>query len=90
MMDEIDNNKVKVTKFLLKPNESTGFHVHTLDYVIVPITDGQLKLINKNNTQIFATLKAGEPYFRKKGVEHDVLNIGDKPITFIEIEIKDL
>ncbi|MDC3024328.1 cupin domain-containing protein [Alphaproteobacteria bacterium] len=89
-MKQIDNNRVKVTKFFLKPNESTGFHVHTLDYVIVPITDGVLKLINKDNIQTSATLKAGEPYFREKGVEHNVINIGDKSISFIEIEIKNL
>ena len=68
MLEEIDNNKVKVSKFTLSPNGSTGFHVHTLDYVIIPITDGKLKLINKNKKETYATLKAGDPYFRKKGV----------------------
>ena len=89
MLEEIDNNKVKVSKFTLSPKGSTGFHVHTLDYVIIPITDGKLKLINKNKKETYATLKAGDPYFRKKGVEHNVINIGSKTITFIEVEIKD-
>ena len=89
MLEEIDNKKVKVSKFTLLPKGSTGFHVHTLDYVIIPISDGKLKLINKNKKETYATLKAGEPYFRKKGVEHNVINIGSKTITFIEVEIKD-
>ncbi len=41
MLEEIDNNKVKVSKFTLSPNGSTGFHVHALDYVIIPINDGK-------------------------------------------------
>tara|TARA_B100001989_G_scaffold7256_1_gene4878 strand:+ start:6105 stop:6377 length:273 start_codon:yes stop_codon:yes gene_type:complete len=89
MLEEIDNKKVKVSKFTLLPKGSTGFHVHALDYVIIPISDGKLKLINKNKKETYTTLKAGEPYFRKKGVEHNVINIGPKTITFIEVEIKD-
>ena len=88
MSEEINNNIVKVSKFTLKPKGSTGFHLHGLDYVIIPITDGSLKLIDKKNQESFATLKAGHPYFRKKGIEHNVINIGTKTITFIEVEIK--
>ena len=29
MLEEIDNKKVKVSKFTLSPKDSTGFHVHT-------------------------------------------------------------
>ena len=89
MLEAIDNKKVKVSKFTISPLGSTGFHVHTLDYVIIPITDGKLKLVNKDKKETYATLKAGEPYFRTKGVEHNVINIGQKTITFIEVEIKD-
>lgn len=88
MSEKINNNIVKVSKFTLKPKGSTGFHLHALDYVIIPITDGNLKLIDKTKQESFATLKAGNPYFRKKGVEHNVINIGTKTITFIEVEIK--
>ena len=89
MSEEINNNIVKVNKFTLNPKGSTGFHLHALDYVIIPITDGCLKLINKNKHESFANLKAGKPYFRKKGIEHNVVNIGSKTIIFIEVEIKD-
>ena len=89
MIEKIDNNIVKISKYTLKPKDSTGFHHHDLDYVIVPITDGKLKLIDTNKTETFATLKAGEPYFREKGVEHNVINIGIKTLVFIEVEIKD-
>ena len=83
------NHLLLASKFTLISKGSTGFHIHTLDYVIIPITDGKLKLVNKDNKETYATLKAGEPYFRKKGVEHNVINIGHETLIFIEVEIKD-
>ena len=88
MLEQINNQNVKVTKFTLKPDESTGFHTHELDYVIVPITNGELKIIDKQDKEVFKKLIAGEPYFRKKGVEHNVINNGSDIIIFVEVEIK--
>ena len=36
----------------------------------------------------FAEMKAGVPYFRKKGVEHESINATDGEHAFIEIELK--
>jgi len=36
-----------------------------------------------------AELRKGVAYFRKAGVEHDVINAGDKPLAFVEIELLD-
>ena len=88
MLEQINNKKVNVNKFILKPNDSTGIHVHSFDYVIIPITDGNLKIVDKNKNELITNLVAGEPYFRKKGVEHNVINIGTNIIIFIEVEIK--
>jgi len=33
-------------------------------------------------------MAVGQSYFRNAGVEHDVINAGDAPVTFVEIEIK--
>jgi hypothetical protein len=30
----------------------------------------------------------GQSYGRKAGVEHDVINAGDAPVSFVEIELK--
>ena len=36
-----------------------------------------------------AELRKGVAYFRKAGVEHDVINAGDKPLAFVEVELLD-
>ena len=50
--------------------------------------DGRLKLITEGGEAAFAELKAGQPYFRNEGVEHDVINDGEGEYAFIEVEFK--
>ena len=58
-----------------------------MDYVVVPMLDGKLKLVEPDGERI-AELKAGVPYTRKVGVEHDVINANPYEYAFIEIELK--
>jgi beta-alanine degradation protein BauB len=83
----IDNDRVIVTEYRFKPGDNTGWHTHAHDYVIVPQTNGQVKLETPNGPAT-AEMRKGEPYFRKAGVEHDVINAGNEELIFLEIEMK--
>jgi quercetin dioxygenase-like cupin family protein len=83
----IDNERVIVTEWRFAPGASTGWHRHAHDYVVVPLMDGRLKLETKDGVNV-AEMKKGSPYFRKAGVEHDVINANDTEYAFIEIELK--
>ena len=83
----IDNERVRVTRWEFAPGAATGWHRHEHDYVVVPLTDGALTLIEPAGDRR-SELKTGEPYFRGAGVEHDVVNANDHPFSFIEIEMK--
>ena len=84
----IDNERVAVWEWrFAKPGDNTGWHKHAHDYVVVPLVDGKLKLLTKDG-ESFAAMKAGAPYFRHRGVEHDVINATDGEYAFIEIELK--
>lgn len=83
----IDNERVRVTEWRFAPGAATGWHRHEYDYVVVPLTDGKLKLLEGGGERL-AELKKGVPYFRNVGVEHDVVNGNDFEYAFIEIEIK--
>jgi beta-alanine degradation protein BauB len=82
----ISNRRVKVTEWRFAPGAETGWHRHGWDYVVVPMTTGKLLLEEKNGNR-FAELKAGEPYSREVGVEHNVVNPNDHEFVFIEIEL---
>ena len=84
----IDNRVTRVTKWSFFPGEDTGQHIHHYDYVVVPIKDGKLKIIDKNGNETISELKQGVSYFREKGVNHNVINFNDFPFSFVEIEFK--
>ena len=85
---QIDNERIRVTEYSFNKNEETGFHIHQWDYVVIPQTNGQLLLIDDNEVETTTTLVKGEPYYRRAGISHNVINNGKDKIVFIELEIK--
>ena len=84
----IDNDRTRVTEWRFAPGAATGWHRHEYDYVIVPLADGTLKLVTGEGEPSFAELTQGVPYFRERGVEHDVINANDYEYAFLEVEMK--
>ena len=84
---QVDNERVKVTEWRFAPGAETGWHVHAYDYVIVPLTDGRMLLEEPGGKTRYAELKAGIPYARPAGVEHNVVNAGEAELRFLEVEI---
>ena len=87
---QLDNELVRITKFSFTPGTEKGMHKHLFDYIITPITDGKLTLIDKNGNKSNADLVSSESYFRKAGIEHNVINNGNNKLVFIETELKDI
>jgi quercetin dioxygenase-like cupin family protein len=85
---QIDTAEVRVTEWRLAPGSATGHHIHQMDYVIVPVTSGEMTIVAPDGARSKAQLGAGQSYFRKAGVEHDVLNETDTEIVFLEVELK--
>ena len=84
---QIDNERVIVTEWRFAPGAETGWHRHEFDYVVIPGMDGQLMLQSEDGEKI-AELRAGVSYFRKAGVEHNVINANDYEFFFIEVELR--
>ena len=83
----IENDRVRVTRWEFAPGATTGWHRHEYDYVVVPVVDGGLRLVEAGGERL-AELTVGVPYFREEGVEHEVVNANDYDFAFIEIELK--
>jgi quercetin dioxygenase-like cupin family protein len=83
----IENDRVVVTQWRFPPRGETGWHVHGMDYVVVPQTDGILLLETKEGDR-HAKLSVGVPYYRDAGVEHNVVNDNDFEFVFVEIEVR--
>ena len=83
----INNDKVKVTEWNFEVGDSTGHHIHEYNYIVIPMLDGELKIVDKDNNETISNLTKGGAYYREKGVEHNVLNNNNNPYSFIEIEL---
>ena len=84
---QVDNDRVIVTEWRFAPGADTGHHVHALDYVVVPLTTGTLRLIEPTGVRD-VQLQAGRSYSRLAGVAHNVVNVNDHEFRFVEIELK--
>ena len=84
----VDNQRTRVTEWIFEIGGETGKHVHEYDYIIVPMMDGELKIINEDGSTEVSKLVKGDSYFRNKGVNHNVKNNNDFLYSFIEVEIK--
>lgn len=84
---QVDNDRVIVTKWTFPPGSDTGDHVHAHDYVVVPLTNGKLRLVEPTGTRD-VELTIGASYARLTGVAHNVININDHEFAFVEIELK--
>ena len=47
----VKNDKVIVTEWSFEVGDSTGQHIHQYNYVVVPMLDGELKIIDKENKE---------------------------------------
>lgn len=84
---QIDDDRVIVTEWRFAPGAETGWHRHGHDYVVVPMTNGELLLETPDSNRT-APLVMGKSYNRQVGVEHNVINNTDHEVVFVEIEIK--
>ncbi|MFI4986803.1 MAG: cupin domain-containing protein [Alphaproteobacteria bacterium] len=83
----VETDDVRVIEWRFAPGAETGQHRHGYDYVVVPLTAGTLRAVAAAG-ETRATLEPGGAYFRKAGVEHNVINGGDAFLAFVEVELK--
>ena len=83
----MQNEKAIVTEWSFDVGDSTGHHIHKYNYVVIPMLDGELKIIDKNKKKVISKLTKGGVYYREKDVEHNVFNNNNFPYSFIEVEL---
>ncbi|NQW12366.1 MAG: cupin domain-containing protein [Alphaproteobacteria bacterium] len=85
---QVEDERVRVTEWRFPPGSATGWHRHAMPYVVVPIAGGRLRMDQPDGSAIESILEFGKPYSRPEGVEHNVVNIDDHEVAFIEVELK--
>jgi quercetin dioxygenase-like cupin family protein len=83
---QVNNDRVIVTEWRFAPGAETGHHVHAHDYVVVPLTNGNLRLEEPTGARE-VRLEIGASYARRAGVAHNVINVNPYEFRFVEIEL---
>jgi len=84
---QIDNDRVRVTEWRFAPGTETGWHTHEMDYVVVPLYDGTLRIETVDGvTEV--ELRHGDSYARQAGAQHNVISANPSEFAFVEIELK--
>src|SRR3954447_17832415 len=84
----VDDALVRVTRWSFSPGAETGWHRHEYAYVVVPETHCSFLLEEPGGGERRVETPPGAVYRRDAGVEHNVVNGGDAPMSFVEVEIK--
>jgi hypothetical protein len=72
----------------LPGGQETGWPRHGHDYVIVAVTDCYMLIEDPGGAARQVTGTAGTAYRRHEGVEPNVVNGGEAPMSFVEVELK--
>jgi len=83
----IDNEKVNVALWQMAPETNIGDHTHASDYLVIPLSAGDLTIAAGGDDIIFP-LVVGTTFYGNQGDSHDVLNKGTEEVRFLEIHLK--
>ncbi|GAB3267916.1 cupin domain-containing protein [Arthrobacter pigmenti] len=84
---QLDDDRVRVTEWHFPPGTRTGWHLHELDYVVVPTIAGTMTYETAEGGST-RELVVGASYARPAGGEHNVINTTDAAFAFVEVELK--
>ena len=82
-----NTDRVTITEWRFAPGAETGWHRHNLDYVVVYRTAAQLSVETRDGVASTHVIE-GTSYFRRAGVEHNIINSGSGEVIFLEVELK--
>ena len=89
---QFENEHVKVWKSIIMPKQPLSLHRHDHGRALIALTDGQLKVVDKDNKTINTyTWEQGKAYWLgvdPPGEQHADVNDTGKPIEVIVVELK--
>ena len=84
----MDNERTRITEWVIAPGEQTGWHLHDYDYVTIQQSTGRLHLDYADGSEKTIDYIPGSTHLNQAPVEHNATNVGDVDIRVLEIEYK--
>jgi mannose-6-phosphate isomerase-like protein (cupin superfamily) len=85
----LENQRVKIHRWVLKPGEGTPVHTHTLDHISVVLQGSRIKDMDTDGSFKTVEEKTGQvTYVPGTGRTHSFANVGSTTLESIAIELK--
>jgi len=85
----VDNQKVKVSRWVLQPGERSPVHTHSLDHVYVVVHGSKIREFISDGAIHDDSQETGRAAFSPaRGKTHSFENVGTTPYEMISIELK--
>ncbi len=88
---QFENDEVKVWKSVVLPNSPLPMHRHEHPRVIIALVGGTMKIVQQDGAQESHEWRSGSAYWlpaNPAGTLHSDVNVGDKPIEVMVVELK--
>ena len=88
---QFDNDAVKVWKSVVLPKQPLSLHRHDHPRVVVALTGGTMNFVDSSGTREEAVWEAGKAYWLPSmppGAMHADVNVGEKPVEVMLIELE--
>jgi hypothetical protein len=84
-----EDDRVRVNRLSFPAaGDDTGVHTHEFDYIVVPVTGGDLTVISADGSTRDMHQEPGVSYTGTAGTHHNVVSASSQPVVFVEIELK--
>ena len=84
----LDNDRVRVLDYHLKPGQSEAMHTHLAGVAYV-VNGAKLRTISPSGESTLGELHAGDVHWRPNNIVHAVENVGTTEEHAIIVELKD-
>jgi quercetin dioxygenase-like cupin family protein len=88
---QFENEEVKVWKSVVLPNQPLSMHHHDHPRVIIALQGGVMNLVEQNGPTERHVWETGKAYWlpaMPPGAMHSDVNVGDKPIEVMVVELE--
>lgn len=87
---QFENPEVKVWKSVVSPHNPLPFHRHDHPRVIIALAGGTMQIVESNGSTEIHSWQTGKAYWLPAdapGTRHQDVNVGDKPIEVMVVEL---
>jgi quercetin dioxygenase-like cupin family protein len=83
-----ENAKMRLYRYELEPGAASAQHTHARPYLLVAVTDVELRMTSPDSASMAHLVKAGEIHWVDTAVTHTLVNQGQQKSILVEFELK--